>query len=508
MLKTNPKKKLILIIRDGWGYSEHHDGNAITLAHTPVHDLLVQECPRTFLAAAGVDVGLPKGFMGNSEVGHLNLGAGRVVLEMITRIDNAIKDMSFFTNPPLLKAIQQCKDHDSTLHLMGLLSDAGVHSMDRHLHALMKLAEMHGLKKVCIHIFADGRDTPIKSVSTYVQQLKEVMVQLKRGTIATIQGRYFAMDRDDRWDRERASYQCLVDAEGKKAETIEHAIHQAYDAGERDEFIAPTVIGNYAGMRDGDAVIFFNFRLDRARQITHAFIDPAFSKFRRRKVDMVYVAMCEYYEVIEKSPKAYVAFHPTQMHALLGQVIAQHNLKQLRIAETEKYAHVTYFFNGENEHPYPREDRIMIPSPKVATYDLTPAMGAQEITERVIAEMERYDFVVLNFANADMVGHTGDLTATISAVEVLDHCLGKLLLHVRKLGWVAVISSDHGNAEEMRSHGEIVTSHTTNVVDTFVYNHSCHLRKEGRLADLAPTILDIMELQQPVEMTGRTLLER
>ena len=505
-----PKKKVILIIRDGWGFKEAREGNAIAQANTPVHDVLREECARTILAAAGVDVGLPPGFMGNSEVGHLNLGAGRVVEEMMTRIDTAIQDGSFFTTPPLLKAIKNCSQHNSALHIMGLLSDAGVHSMNHHLYALLKLTQMHHLPKVYIHLFADGRDSPVHSVGKYVVTLKDVMAELKCGRIATIQGRYYAMDRDERWDREKLSYECIVDAQGRKAETVEHAIHTAYEQDERDEFITPTVIGNYAGVQDHDSLIFFNFRLDRARQLTQAFIDPGFTKFKRRKCDIVYVAMCEYYDTIEKSPHAYVVYHPLVMQNLLGEIMSQHNLKQLRIAETEKYAHVTYFFNGEEERPYPREDRILIPSPKVATYDATPAMSAHKITENVLEKMQEYDFVVLNFANADMVGHTGNLNAAIQAVEVLDTCIGTILKKVRDLGWVAIITSDHGNAEEMQGTGEEagdeLTRHTTNPVDTYVYNYPCKLRAKGRLTDVAPTILEIMGLAQPNEMTGRSLI--
>ncbi len=512
-MKNIPKRKVILIIRDGWGLKERKEGNAIAQAHTPVHEVLTEECPRTVLAAAGLEVGLPPGFIGNSEVGHLNLGAGRVVQEMITRIDAAIKDRTFFTNPSLLKAILNCKQHNSALHVMGLLSDAGVHSMNHHLYALLTLAKMYELEKVYIHIFADGRDCPIKSVGKYVVELKQVMLGLDGcGTIATIQGRYYAMDRDDRWDREKLSYDCIVDARGRKAETVEHAIHTAYMQEERDEFIIPTVIGNYSGVQNKDSIILFNFRLDRARQLTHAFIDPAFERFARRSCAITYVAMCEYYDAIEKSPNAYVAYHPVVMQNLLGSIISQNNLKQLRIAETEKYAHVTYFFNGEEELPYPREDRILIPSPKVTTYDTTPAMSAEEITKKVIEKMSEYDFVVLNFANADMVGHTGNLPATIRAVEIIDACLGKILHTVRELNWVAVITSDHGNAEEMQGSGaesgQELTRHTTSPVDTYVYNYPCTLRAQGKLADVAPTIIEIMGLSQPREMTGKSLILR
>ena len=504
------KRKVILIIRDGFGYRKEEEGNAIAFADTPVYDVLKEECPSILLKASGEDVGLPEGMIGNSEVGHLNIGAGRVVLEMITRIDNAIKDGTFFTNPPLLKAVKNCNENNSALHLMGLLSDAGVHSMSRHLFALLHLAKMNHLKKIYIHIFADGRDCPIRSVGKYLQELREVMKDLGIGIIATLQGRYYAMDRDERWEREKLSYECIVDANGRKAETAEHAVHTAYENDERDEFIFPTVIGDYSGIRDKDSVIFFNFRLDRARQLTHAFIDDKFSKFKRRKVNITYVTMCEYYDAIEKSANAYVAFHPTVMQNLLGGVIAQNNMRQLRIAETEKYAHVTYFFNGENEHPYPREDRILIPSPKVATYDASPAMSAVKITDKVIEKMNDYDFVVLNFANADMLGHTGNMSAAVKSIEVMDECIGRILEHVKKLGWACVITSDHGNAEEMISHNglkEELTSHTTNDVDTFVYNYPCILRENGRLADIAPTILEIMGIEKPNEMTGKSLLK-
>lgn len=506
------KRPIILIILDGWGLRKEREGNAILQANTPVFDILLEECPNSRLKASGEAVGLPERFQGNSEVGHMNIGAGRVMDEMLLRINKAINRKAFFRNPALLKSIVNCQNSNSTLHLMGLLQDQGVHAMNTHLYALIKMARMYNIQDIKIHIFADGRDTPPKSVLKYIRELKNKIKDLKmeyRTEIATIQGRYFAMDRDQRWDRDKLSYDCLAEAKGRKANTVEEAVHMAYENKETDEFIKPTVIKNFTGIKDKDSIIFFNYRLDRARQLTHAFIDPNFKFFRRKKLDITYTAFAHYYDELEHCKNTYIAFEPLKVKNILGEVLANNNLKQLRIAETEKYAHVTFFFNNEDETPFKGEDRIIIPSPKVATYDLRPEMSAKKITDKVIKQLPKYDVVILNFANADMVGHTGDIRAAIRGIETVDNCMGRILEKIRELKGIAVITADHGNAEHMA--GQTVKSHTTNPVPFIIYNYKDKKQiklKNGKLADIAPTMLFLLGIKKPIEMTGNCLITR
>ncbi|MBD3259291.1 2,3-bisphosphoglycerate-independent phosphoglycerate mutase [Candidatus Woesearchaeota archaeon] len=506
------KRPIILIILDGWGLRKEREGNAILQADTPVFDILMQECPNSRLKASGEAVGLPERFQGNSEVGHMNIGAGRVMDEMLLRINKAINRKAFFRNPALLKAIVNCQNNSSTLHLMGLLQDQGVHAMNTHLYALLKMARMYNIQDIKIHVFADGRDTPPKSVLKYIRDLKNKIKELKmesRTRIATIQGRYFAMDRDQRWERDKLSYDCLAEAKGRKANTVEEAVHIAYENNETDEFIKPTAIGDFKGIKNKDSVIFYNYRLDRARQLTRAFVDPKFKFFRRKKLNITYVAFTHYYDELEHCKNAYIAFEPLKVKNILGEVLSKHDLKQLRIAETEKYAHVTFFFNNENETPFKGEDRIIIPSPKVATYDLRPEMSAKKITDKVLKQMPEYDVIILNFANADMVGHTGDLRAAIRGIETIDKYLGKILEKTRELKGIAVITADHGNAEQMQ--GKTVTSHSTNPVPLIIYNYKNKNQiklKNGKLADIAPTILFLLGIKKPKEMTGINLIKR
>jgi 2,3-bisphosphoglycerate-independent phosphoglycerate mutase len=506
------KRPVVLIILDGWGIRKEKQGNAILQADTPVYDILLEECPNSRLKASGEAVGIPERMIGNSEVGHINLGVGRVMDEMILRINKAINRKAFFRNPALLKAMVNCQNNNSTLHLMGVLHDQGVHAMNTHLYALIKMARMYNIQNVNIHIFADGRDSPPKSALKYIHELKTEIKKLKmehRTKIATIQGRYFAMDRDKRWKRDKKSYDCLVEAKGRKANTVEEAVHMAYENKETDEFISPTIIKDFKGMKDKDSVIFFNYRLDRARQLTHAFVDKRFTFFKRKKLDIVYVAFTHYYEELEDCKNTYIAFEPIRVKNILGEVISKNNLKQLRIAETEKYAHVTFFFNNQDETPFKGEDRIIIPSPKVSTYDLSPTMSANKITDKAIKQMHKYDVIILNYANADMVGHTGDLRATIKGVENIDKCLGKLLQKVRELQGIAIITGDHGNAEQLVS--DRLKSHTTNPVPFILYNYKNKKQlklRNGKLADVAPTMLFLLGIKKPKEMTGINLIKR
>ncbi len=513
-----PNKKVILIIRDGWGVSEKKEGNAVLDADAPVYHLLLEECPHTLLHASGTHVGLPEGMMGNSEVGHLNLGAGRVVREMVTIINKSIEDGSFFSNPVLIKAIRNCKEHNSSLHLFGALQNSGVHAMNTHLYALLKLAKQQNFKDVKIHIIADGKDSPQRSVGIFIEELNRVIKELGLGKIVTIIGKDYGMDRDNNWERIKGAYDCINlgvnDESSRKAESVDHAIFTAYENEEGDWEITPTVIGDYSGVKDNDSIIFFNYRLDSARELTKAFVDPNFTGFLRRRDEMkniLFVCFAEYYKELEKYSNAYIAFHPEVMQDLLGSIISQNNLKQLRISESEKYAHVTYFFNGEIELPYPREERIIIPSPKVKSFKLKPESSSREVTSRVISEMERFDFVVLNLASADLAGHTGDYEATIKGVEVVDECVGKILKKVKELGWVAVITSDHGNCEEKIVSGKITPTHSGNPVDLIIYNYDCRIKIDSRrtfkLADVAPTLLKIMGIPKPIEMTGECLVE-
>ncbi|HEY5973971.1 MAG TPA: 2,3-bisphosphoglycerate-independent phosphoglycerate mutase [Geobacteraceae bacterium] len=506
---------LLLMILDGWGLNPDPTNNAIAQARTPNMTRLCQEYPCTDIGTSGMSVGLPDGQMGNSEVGHLNIGAGRVVYQDLTRISKAIVDGDFFTNPVLLDCLRKTKAAGGRLHLSGLLSDGGVHSHNTHLYGLLELAKKEGLTDVCVHALLDGRDTPPQSGGDYLAQLEEQIGRIGVGRIATVIGRYYAMDRDNRWERVEKAYAAMVDGTGNQATSAAEAIDASYAAGVTDEFVLPTVIappGVPAGtVRDGDGFIFFNFRSDRAREITRTLTDPAFSGFSRPNWPQLasYVCMTEYDETFGLP----VAFGPTSLKNLLSQVLADAGKTQLRIAETEKYAHVTFFFNGGNETPFPLEERCLIPSPKeVATYDEKPEMSAYPVTDELLRKLDedKYDVIVLNFANADMVGHTGILPAAVKAIEAVDECVGRLVASVLAKKGQVIITADHGNAEKMvDENGGPHTAHTTDRVPLILVDDSrksCRL-SPGVLADIAPTMLQLLGLPQPAEMTGKSLLE-
>lgn len=507
---------LTLIIMDGWGLSSRVEGNAIAQALKPNIDLFMSEYPNTTLSATGEDVGLPEGQMGNSEVGHLNIGAGRIVYQEFTRINRAIRDGSYFTNDTFLAAINHVKRNNSALHLVGLFSDGGVHSHINHLFALLELARRNSLQHVYVHCFLDGRDVPPANALEYVHQLEDKFNTLGIGRIATITGRYYGMDRDRRWDRTKRAYQAMVSGEGLKAGSAEEAIEDAYKRGETDEFVQPVVIlGNegkmVAAIENNDSIVFFNFRPDRARQISHAFVDEQFTGFERRiqRTGIYFACMTLYDHTID----APVAFKPHSLTNTLGEVLSSYGLKQLRLAETEKYAHVTFFFNGGVEAPNPGEDRLLIPSPKVATYDLKPEMSAIEVTNAFLEQLaeNKYQVVIMNYANADMVGHTGDLAATIKAIEVIDSCLEKVVKAILAKGGIALITSDHGNAEEMLDmEGHIHTAHTTNSVPFILISQNLkNIRlHKGRLEDIAPTMLNLIDIPQSEEMSGHNLISK
>jgi 2,3-bisphosphoglycerate-independent phosphoglycerate mutase len=510
-----PVSPVVLIILDGWGYREDTEGNAVKAAKTPVIDSLWQVYPHTTIRTSGKDVGLPEGQMGNSEVGHLNIGAGRVVPQELVRISDAIEDGTILSNPALVKACQEVKRSHGKLHLVGLCSDGGVHSHLTHLFGLLDLAKDQQIEDVCIHVVTDGRDTLPDSGKGYVEQLIEYIDRIGLGRIVTLSGRYYSMDRDRRWDRVQKAYDVMTqDGDGDGRSVLE-VIQDSYDAGVMDEFIVPTRIARGA-VEPGDGVIFFNFRPDRARQLTQAFVDPKFSGFERELIQPLTFATFTQYD---SSLSVLVAFEPQNLNNILGQVIAARGLRQFRTAETEKYAHVTYFFNGGIEEPFEGEDRELIPSPQVATYDRAPSMSAEAVTDVAIAAVEKriYSLVVINYANPDMVGHTGKMEATVEALETVDRCLGRLLESINRAGGTAIIIADHGNAEVMwDENGNPWTAHTTNPVPFILvegeglkipgYGTDVQLRSEGRLADIAPTILDILKIPQPPEMTGHSIL--
>lgn len=504
------KKLTMLMILDGYGYNAAKDGNAIYSAKTPVMDKLLAQCPNTLINASGMDVGLPDGQMGNSEVGHTNIGAGRIVYQELTRITKSIADEDFFENEALLKAVENCKKNDSALHLFGLLSDGGVHSHITHLFALLELAKKNNLEKVYVHGFMDGRDVSPTSGIEFVRALEGKMAELGTGKIGVLSGRYYAMDRDNRWERVEKAYAALVYGEGEKNPDAADAMQRSYDSEVTDEFIVPTIVTEGATIGANDSVICFNFRPDRAREITRTFVDADFDGFPRKNgfFPVHYVCMTQY---DANMPNVEVAFKPESLDNTFGEYVAQNGLTQLRIAETEKYAHVTFFFNGGVEAPYKNEDRALIPSPKVATYDLQPEMSAVEVTEEVIKriESEKYDVIILNYANCDMVGHTGIFECAQKAVETVDECMGKVVDAVRARGGIVCITADHGNADQMidPETKDVFTAHTTNPVPFIVAGKDCTLREGGRLADIAPTLLDIMGLQKPAEMTGESLIK-
>ena len=500
------KTPTTLIIMDGFGLSNDTVGNAVRAANTPVLDGLFAEYAHTTLQASGLDVGLPAGQMGNSEVGHTNIGGGRVVFQDLPRITRSIEDGTFFENPAYNKAMDDCIEKGSALHLYGLHSTGGVHSTLDHLYALLKMAHIKGLKRVYIHAFLDGRDTPPTSGRDFVAKTMEKCRELGVGKIATVMGRYYAMDRDKRWDRLENAYDALVYGEGVQDPDPIHAIEESYKNGVTDEFVEPIVCDKDGMISDNDSVIFFNYRPDRAREITRAFVDPAFDGFKREFFPLTYVCNTEYDATM---PNVLVAFPRISVKNGLGEYLSKMGMTQLRIAETEKYAHVTFFFNGGVEDPYPGEDRVLVASPKVATYDLQPEMSAYEVASKCVERIEsgKYDVIILNFANCDMVGHTGVFDAAVKAVETVDECVGQVVEATLKMG--AMITADHGNAEQMlQADGKSpMTAHTTNVVPFILCGAGTELRP-GRLADIAPTILDVMGLEQPAEMDGKTLIVR
>lgn len=514
---TEFKRPTMLMILDGYGISPAAPGNAIAKASKPNLDKIFAEYPCTTLKASGLDVGLPEGQMGNSEVGHLNIGAGRIVYQDLTMITKAIEDGDFFENEAFSEAMDHVIKNDSTLHLQGLLSDGGVHSHIKHLMALIDLAKRRGVKKLVVHAFLDGRDVPPRCALKYMDMLCEHMEKTGLGRIGTVSGRYYAMDRDKRWDRLQKAYDAMTIAEGMHAATGKEAIEKAYERGENDEFVLPTVVdgADPAGgtVCDGDSIIMFNFRPDRAREITRAFMDPEFEAFafeRSKKVnDLCYVCMTQY---DAEMPGVMLAYPPETPENTLGEYISALGLRQLRIAETEKYAHVTFFFNGGVEEPQKNEDRILIPSPSVPTYDLQPEMSAPEVTEKVIEAVnsDKYDLIIMNFANADMVGHTGVMEAAVKAIETLDECVAGIVDAVLAKGGQILMTADHGNADEMLdAEGNVMTAHSLNDVPLVnISDDPAPLEDGGRLCDIAPTLLTMMGLEIPAEMTGTNKLRK
>lgn len=500
----------LLLILDGFGYREDTDHNAIAHARKPNWDRLWREFPHTLINASEMSVGLPQGQMGNSEVGHLNIGAGRVVYQELTRVDLAIQDGSFYTNPAFTQAVARAREHGTALHIMGLLSPGGVHSHEEHIHALLELAARAGLRKIFLHAFLDGRDTPPRSAEQSLQRLQEKCTALGAGRIASIIGRYYAMDRDNRWERVQQAYDLLT--QGKAAFSAPDALaglQQAYARGENDEFVKATVIGEHFTMQDGDVAVFMNFRADRAREITRALTDAAFDGFARERFPRLasFVTLSSYGDDFSHLP---AAFSPAAIHNCFGEYISSFGLKQLRIAETEKYAHVTYFLNGGNEQPYPGEDRILVPSPKVATYDLKPEMSAVEVTDKLETAIRsgKYQAIACNYANCDMVGHTGIMEAAVKAIETLDACIGRVVAAMQECGGEILITADHGNAEQMMDHSthQAHTAHTLNLVPLLYIGRKASMIDGGALQDVAPTLLAMMGLPLPPEMTGKPLI--
>ena len=510
------KKTTVLMILDGYGLNEKSEHNAVALGNTPVMDRLMKEYPFAKGNASGMAVGLPDGQMGNSEVGHLNMGAGRIVYQELTRITKEIQDGTFFENPALVEAVNNCKEKNSALHFFGLLSDGGVHSHNTHLYGLLELAKKNGLSEVYVHAFLDGRDTPPASGKDFAQQLEEKMAEIGVGKIASVMGRYYAMDRDNNYDRVQLAYEAMTAGKGEQAVSGPEAIQQSYDNDKTDEFVLPTVVvenGNpVATIKDGDSVVFFNFRPDRAREITRAFCDDDFQGFDRNRLDIKFVCFSDYDPTI---PNKSVAFHKIAVTNTFGEWLAANNMTQARIAETEKYAHVTFFFNGGVEEPNEGEDRVLVPSPKeVATYDLKPEMSAYAVCDKLVDAIrsEKYDVIIINFANPDMVGHTGVEAAAIKAVEAVDECVGKVVDTILDVNGTLFICADHGNAEQLVDYetGEPFTAHTTNEVPFILVNYDPEytLREGGCLADIVPTLIETMGMKQPEEMTGKSLLVR
>ena len=510
----NRPKPVVLCIMDGFGLNANHEHNAVYEANTPNIDSLMRDYPFVHGQASGLAVGLPDGQMGNSEVGHMNMGAGRVVYQELTRISKSIEDGDFFANEAFTKAIENCKSQNSSLHLMGLVSPGGVHSHTEHLYGLLELAKRNGLTKVYVHCFLDGRDTPPSSAAEYVEELEDKIKEIGVGQIASVSGRYYAMDRDKRWDREELAYHTLIHGDGKSAQSAVSGIRASYDDGKTDEFVVPFAVVSdgkpVATIKAGDSCIFFNFRPDRARQLTRIFCDDDFTGFDRgARVETVFVCFTDYDDTI---PNKEVAFKKEHLTNTFGEFLASQGLKQARIAETEKYAHVTFFFNGGVEEPNEGEDRILVNSPKVATYDLKPEMSAYEVCDKLVAAIEsgNYDAIIINYANPDMVGHTGVEAAAIKALEAVDTCIGRTVDAVKKMGGVMFLCADHGNAEQLVDYdtGEPLTAHTTNPVPFILINADpgYKLKDGGKLCDIIPTLIDIMGLEKPSEMTGVSLL--
>ena len=509
------KKTTVLMILDGYGLNDNCTANAVCEGRTPIMDQLMSQCPFVKGSASGLAVGLPEGQMGNSEVGHLNMGAGRIVYQELTRITKSIQDGDFFEVPEFLEAVENCKKNNTALHLFGLVSDGGVHSHNTHIYGLLELAKRNGLEKVYVHCFLDGRDTPPASGKDFVTELEAKMKEIGVGKVASVMGRYYAMDRDKNWDRVKLAYDALTKGEGKTAESAAAGIQASYDEGKYDEFVLPTVVtedGKPVGLiKDGDSVIFFNFRPDRAREITRAFCDDEFNGFdRKKRLALKFVCFTDYDETIGNK---LVAFKKESIANTFGEFLAANKKTQARIAETEKYAHVTFFFNGGVEEPNEGEDRILVPSPKeVATYDLKPEMSAPKVCEKLVEAIKsgKYDVIIINFANPDMVGHTGVESAAIKAIEVVDECVGKAVDAIKEVDGTLFICADHGNAEQLIDYttGEPWTAHTTNPVPFILVNAdpSLKLREGGCLADIAPTLIELMGMEQPKEMTGKSLL--
>ena len=508
------KKPVVLMVLDGYGLNDRTEGNAIAMANTPVMDKLMKECPFQKGYASGLAVGLPDGQMGNSEVGHMNIGAGRIIYQDLTRITKDIEDGTFFKNEELLEAMENCKKNDSDLHLFGLLSDGGVHSHLSHVYGLLEMAKQQGVSKVYVHAFLDGRDTPPASAKGFVETLENKMAEIGVGKVASLSGRYYAMDRDNNWDRVEKAYDSLVTGDGIKAESATQALQESYDNGKTDEFVEPTVICKdgqpLSLVKADDSVIFFNFRPDRAREITRAFCDDEFKGFERaKKLDLTYVCFTDYDETIQNKQ---VAFHKVLLKNTFGEYLAAHDMTQVRIAETEKYAHVTFFFNGGVEEPNKGEDRILVKSPKVATYDLQPEMSAPEVCDKLVdaIKSDKYDVIIINFANPDMVGHTGVQAAAVKAIETVDGCVGRAVEALKEVDGQMFICADHGNAEQLIDYetGEPWTAHTTNPVPFILVNADPKytLRENGCLADIIPTLIQLMGMEQPAEMTGESLL--
>ncbi|MBE6728145.1 MAG: 2,3-bisphosphoglycerate-independent phosphoglycerate mutase [Ruminococcaceae bacterium] len=508
------KKPIVLTIMDGFGFNAETNGNAIYSAKTPRLDNIMKNCPNTLIGASGMDVGLPDGQMGNSEVGHTNIGAGRVVYQELTRITKSIVDGDFFQNEAFLNAVENCKKNDSALHLMGLLSDGGVHSHIEHLYGLVELAKKNGLERVYIHALLDGRDVPPASAADFIDQLNDKLAAIGCGKLATVMGRFYGMDRDNRWERVGKAYAALVYGEGIETDDAAAAVRHSYTVKDEegkfitDEFVLPTVVTGTERIKTGDSVIFFNFRPDRAREITRTFVDDDFTGFERKggRQKVYYVCFTQY---DASMPNVEVAFKPQSLVNTLGEFLANNGLTQLRIAETEKYAHVTFFFNGGREVMFEGEDRILVNSPKVATYDLQPEMSAVEVCDKVCEAIEtgKYDVVILNFANCDMVGHTGIFEAAVAAVETVDECVGRVEDSTRKMGGVMLLTADHGNADRMVDvDGSPFTAHTTNPVPFVVIGKDCELREGGKLCDISPTIIKLLGLEQPAEMDGKSII--